>query len=219
MLINNIKYIMEIEVFTDGSFIKNKYGNIKCGYGVYFPNNELPNISESLELEPKTNQRAELYAIYVALKNIIDNLNFKQINIYTDSEYSLNSLTKWAYNWEKNGWIGSNKKDIKNQDIIKPTFDILKKYKGMINIIHVYSHTGKKDKLSINNDIADKLAVDGANKTINNNTNNNININTNKNIKQKRTTKNKKSNEIVELNFDYSKIKILKIGNKNVIVK
>lgn len=210
---------MEINVFTDGSFSRKKSNpvQIKCGYGIYFPNGELNNISEPFNIAPQTNQRAELYAIYVALLNITENIKFKQINLYTDSEYSLNSLTKWAYGWEKKGWTGSNKKELKNLDIIQPTFDILKKYKAMINIIHVYSHTGKQDKLSIGNEMADKLANDGANKEIKNN------ITLKQLTKPKpiarQITKPKTKTKIQEFNFDYSKIKILKIGNKKVIVE
>ena len=31
----------------------------------------------------------------------------EEIVIFTDSEYSLNSLTKWYKNWENNGWLTS----------------------------------------------------------------------------------------------------------------
>ena len=61
--------INNITVFTDGSCIKTS-NKILCGYGVYFPNNELKNISKKFTIEPLTNQRTELYAIYKAIKKI-----------------------------------------------------------------------------------------------------------------------------------------------------
>ena len=202
---------MEIDAFTDGSFSK-KSGIQKCGYGIHYPNKELPDISEPFTITPLTNQRAELYAIYTALKDITEKINFKQINIYTDSEYSLKSLTIWAHGWEKSSWKGKNKKDIKNQDIIKPAFNIIKKYKGMINIVHVYSHTGKTDRLSVGNAVADKLATEGANKE--------VPVKMTKTITQKRSTGASKSkSQTKELNFDYSKIKVLTVGNKIVVVE
>jgi len=152
---------MEITVFTDGSCLKSKRG-IYAGYGVYFPNGEISNISKPFLKKPITNQRAELYAIKIALEYITELLDFSFINIYTDSEYSIKSLTQWIFKWEKNGWKTAAKKPVKNLDLIKPIYQIIKKYKGRINFIHVRSHTGKKDYLSVGNSEADELAVAGA---------------------------------------------------------
>jgi ribonuclease HI len=152
---------MEILVFTDGSFIKNKK-NEKCGYGIYFPNGELENIAEPFTLKPLTNQRAELFAIYKALELITTTLVFKNIKIFTDSEYSINSLTVWIDSWKKNGWKTANKKPVKNLDIILKTYDILKNNINKIQFYHVLSHTGNDDFLSISNDIVDNLAKKGA---------------------------------------------------------
>jgi ribonuclease HI len=75
---NNKFFVDEVIVFTDGSYIK-RGNNEYCGYAVYFPNKELPNISRPFKRGKKTNQRAELFAIYVALivikKNILYNIH------------------------------------------------------------------------------------------------------------------------------------------------
>lgn len=153
---------MSVIVFTDGSCMKRKVPI--AGYGIYFPNKELPNISRKFKHSPITNQRAELYAIYVALILVIKKLTFENIQIYTDSEYSINCLTTWVYQWKKNQWKTANKSDVKNQDILKPLYDILKKYKDKINFTHVRSHTGADDFLSEGNRIADTLATMGSQK-------------------------------------------------------
>ena len=92
-----------LNVFTDGSFRK-KYNY--CGYGVYFPNNEIKSYGHEFTIQPLTNQRAELYAIFSALKRIKKYLETHQeitkINIYSDSQYSINCLTKWYIIWNKN---------------------------------------------------------------------------------------------------------------------
>jgi ribonuclease HI len=54
-----------IQIFTDGSYVKKTN---YCGYGVLFPNAEFKNMSRKFTHEPLTNQRAELYAIYKAIK-------------------------------------------------------------------------------------------------------------------------------------------------------
>jgi ribonuclease HI len=159
--INNIdkKIVDKITVYTDGSFMKN--GN-KCGYGVYFPNQEITNISEKFTIIPLTNQRAELYAIYKAIKIIAKNIIFNKIEIYTDSEYSINSLTKWIISWKKNNWKTSTGKNVLNQDIILKIDTLLQKNKGKISFNHIRSHTGKTDKHSLGNQQADLLATAGA---------------------------------------------------------
>lgn len=151
-----------IDVFTDGSFMKKN--KILCGYGVHFPNKELPDISRSFKHPPCTNQRAELYAIYVAIVTIKKHIpDFDEIHIYTDSDYSIQTLTKWMYKWAKNNWQTADKQPVKNLDIIRDLlYDVIGKRKNKITFTHVYSHTGKKDKLSIGNEMADKLATSGA---------------------------------------------------------
>jgi ribonuclease HI len=157
------KHVDTVVVYTDGSFIKSKgKSDAKCGYGVYFPNKELSNISKKFTKAPLTNQRAELYAIYKAIKKTTKKINFNKMEIYTDSEYSIKSLTEWIVSWKKNGWKTTGNKEVSNQDIIKKIDKKLQKYKGKIIFTHVRSHTGKTDKHSLGNEQADKLATTGA---------------------------------------------------------
>ena len=150
-----------IVVYTDGSCMGSGK-NIKCGYGIHFPNKELPDIGKPFKHTPLTNQRAELYAIYKALKNITKKLTFEQIHIYSDSEYSIKSMTIWIKNWKSNNWKTANNKPVANQDIIIKIDKIMEKHKGKIKFTHVMAHTKKTDKHSIGNDIADKLAKFGS---------------------------------------------------------
>lgn len=153
--------MIQVSVYTDGSyFVMN--GKQKCGYGVYFPDGELDNISRPFTHKPLTNQRAELYAIYKAIYYVTTKLDAKVINIYSDSGYSIDSMTKWIKGWKKKGWKLANGKEVKNLDLMKKLDLITSNYKGSINYIHVYSHTGKQDEKSINNDAVDKLAKQGA---------------------------------------------------------
>lgn len=155
--------ITDIIVYTDGSY-KKKNGIEYCGYGIHFPNAEHIDVSKPLLFgKNKTNQRAELYAIYKALRLITKKFIFDKIHLYTDSMYSINSLTKWIIKWKKNNWKKSDKTLILNYDIIKKIDDkILSRFGNKIKFYHVKSHTNKQDKHSIGNRVADELANLGA---------------------------------------------------------
>jgi len=151
----------QVSVYTDGSyFIRN--GKKMCGYGVFFPDGELTNISRPFTHEPLTNQRAELYAIYKAIYYVTTKLDVDVINIYSDSGYSIDSMTKWIKGWKKKGWKLASGKDVKNLDLMKKLDLITNNFNGKINYTHVYSHTGRQDERSKNNDAVDKLAKEGA---------------------------------------------------------
>jgi ribonuclease HI len=148
---------MNIDIFTDGSLIRKK-GKIYCGYGIYFPNCENNNISEKFDKGLITNNRAELYAIYKSLKickKILKEKEIEKINIYSDSEYSVKTLTIWYKNWIKNG------KDYKNKDIIDKIIKLINKLNN-VNFIHIKAHTGENDYYSLSNNQADELAKGGA---------------------------------------------------------
>lgn len=141
-----------IEVYTDGSLRKEKGGNV-CGVGIYYPGGQVKNVASPFTLEPITHNRAELYAIYRAIRRIDKYCHFNKIIIYSDSEYAVNSLTTWIGKWKKNNWKDSKKNPVKNQDIIMNIDTLLQKYKGKIEINWVKAHSGIKG-----NEVADRLA-------------------------------------------------------------
>jgi len=153
-----------INIYTDGSYVK-KDGKIYCGYGIYFPNNEYKSISRKFTHEPITNNRAELYAILksIIIANIINleriknnQEEIKQINIYSDSEYSVKTFNNWLPKWKKTN------KDYLNPDIINEIDDHIQKAPFKVIFNHIRAHTGKSDQHSIANNIVDQLAKKGA---------------------------------------------------------
>ena len=142
-----------VNIYTDGACINNGRKNAKAGIGIYISENQT--ISERI-IGPQTNQRAELYAILKSLQ-IINIDEYYIVNIYTDSQYCINCITKWIYGWLKNNWLDSKKKSVKNRDIIEKIYNITKNF-NHIKFNHVYSHTNKTDIHSIGNSYADKLA-------------------------------------------------------------
>lgn len=143
----------KLVVYTDGSCSKRG-----AGCGVHFPNKEFADISNKFIIAPITNQRAELYAIYTCLLTIDQSRkHFDQINLYTDSMYSINCFTNWIYTWSTNNFRTSDDKPVKNLDIILPTYKLIQNLNVMFH--HVRSHTGKTDVHSVGNSVADNLAT------------------------------------------------------------
>jgi ribonuclease HI len=157
ILFNNQYYI-----FTDGSYhspskiTKNKTetNNGNSGVAVYF-GQKCQNIGEYYE--GLTNNQCELLSILYSLQIIIryynnNNLHNKTINIVSDSEYSINCLTKWLPNWKKNNWKTKTGENVKNQKILMNCDKLINHlYKlnsetnknVILNFIHVNSHTNK----------------------------------------------------------------------------
>jgi len=158
-------------VFTDGSQIREKGTHkslaVAFAYVIKKRSGETLRSKTRSMLPTDTNQRAELNAIYESLLCIMDEYinnqkNINEINIYTDSEYSMKSLTVWCLSWIRNGWKNSKNQAVKNKDIIEPTLNILREFKEKnnvkINIRHIRSHTDRTDFFSIGNQEADQLA-------------------------------------------------------------
>ena len=160
---NYLKYgkidgvIKNISVFTDGACTNNGKPGAKAGIGVYFGVEDPRNVSRKIDGR-QTNNRAELLAIMEVFKILNEEINCGvTVTIYTDSKYSINVLTSWAENWEKNDWKKRNKSQILNLEIIKEGYYFLKKFRN-IELKYVEAHTCKGDELSIGNACADNLA-------------------------------------------------------------
>lgn len=103
-------------IYTDGASRGNGKASARAGYGVFFGEGDPRNLAERLQGLPQTNQRAELTAIQRALEVVPKN---DHVEIFTDSQYSLNCVSVWATKWEKSDWVTSQGQPVMNQDIIK----------------------------------------------------------------------------------------------------
>jgi len=63
-----------------------------------------------------TNNKMELKAAIMALRELKEPC---EIIFYTDSKYVLKGIEEWIHNWKKKGWVGANKKPIKNIELWK----------------------------------------------------------------------------------------------------
>lgn len=116
-------------------------------------------MSERLEGDIQTNQRAELTAVLRALESVKD---VERIRIFTDSKYTIDCVNSWYKSWQKNDWKKSNGDVVLNQDLIK----------GIRALIEERDEAGfdtlfqwvKGHASNAGNIAADKLAVAGAKK-------------------------------------------------------
>ncbi|KAG5358650.1 Ribonuclease H1 [Yarrowia sp. B02] len=113
------------EVYTDGACVRNGQVDAIAGIGVYFGAHNPCNISERLRGELQTNQRAELSAIKKAYQIIASLGDGARYEIYSDSLYAINCLTKWKHSWQKNGWRTCKGNEVANQDLIKSILELM----------------------------------------------------------------------------------------------
>jgi len=135
----------KVEIYTDGACSGNPGIG---GWGAYLKYKD--NVKElSGFAENTTNNRMELIAAIEGLKILKKS---SKVNLYTDSVYLKDGITKWVFNWQKNNWKNANKKDVKNKDLWMQLLEVVNKHD--INWIWVKGHEG-----NIGNEIADNLAT------------------------------------------------------------
>ncbi len=155
-----------IHLFTDGACSGNGQKGAKGGYGVHVYGK--PELDVSLRLLPseqQTNNRAELRAIQTAL-DILDRFDmewhrqYTDYYIWSDSEYSIHCLTKWAKSWRANNWKKKDGGLIQNIDIIRPIYDRLLRM-PRVSLHHVRGHQdSKRNEFPYDGNFkADKLAT------------------------------------------------------------
>ena len=99
-----------VTIYTDGACSGNPG---KGGWGaILIYGNNKKEISGYSELT--TNNKMELQAVIEALKLLKRQC---EVDLYTDSVYVKDGITKWINNWKKNNWRTSKKDDVKNKEL------------------------------------------------------------------------------------------------------
>ena len=137
---------MKYTIYTDGACSGNP-GPGGWGAVIFDNENKQKNISGSEE--NTTNNRMELSAAIMALKEVNRN---SDITIYTDSTYVKNGITEWVLKWKENGWKNSNKEPVKNKDLWEKLDNLCKQ--NIVNWKWVKGHASNKY-----NNLADELAT------------------------------------------------------------
>jgi len=131
-------------VYTDGACTRNGYPDAFAGYGVHFEGKDW-DISKRLRGK-QTNNRAEMYAMYTALKRLYFKGVMGKVTIYTDSRIV------------QGGFVKRKNSSAANFDLwikIYKAYDVVSKYCD-VEVEWVKAHNGTPG-----NERADKLAVEG----------------------------------------------------------
>ena len=140
-----------IRIYCDGACSGNP-GLAGSGLAIY-SNKTNPVLLHGDFVENGTNNIAELNALYQALLISKKTTSKNIITIYSDSKYSIDCITNWAYGWKAKNWTKKGG-EIKNLELIKQTHELYERIKDLIEIKHVKGHAGIEG-----NELADRMAV------------------------------------------------------------
>ena len=123
-------------IYTDGACTGNP-GPGGWGIVVYFDDGSIHEMGDSAQYT--TNNKMEMQAAIAALEFFKLSRQTQPITLYTDSEYLINSITKWMPGWKKKGWKKSDGNPVQNQDLL----EILDQLNSrLIQWQHVRGHSG-----------------------------------------------------------------------------
>lgn len=136
---------MTVKIYTDGACSGNP-GPGGWGALLRYGDHE----KELSGGEPETtNNRMELMAAIMALEALKKRC---KVDLYTDSVYVRDGITKWLEGWKAKGWRTANKKEVKNQDLWKRLDEAVSKHD--VSFHWVKGHAGHPE-----NERADALAT------------------------------------------------------------
>jgi len=127
LIVSEEKKEIIMHVFTDGACPNNGKRNANAAWGCLLVSDDgyivLDRLSGPIPLsESQTNQRAELTALLRGLElaeKQFGRLNdVKKVQIWSDSEYSINCASVWGPKWKARGWKKQGG-DIQHLDLIK----------------------------------------------------------------------------------------------------
>ena len=138
---------MPVEIYTDGACSGNP-GPGGWGAVLRYKGHEKELSGGEQET---TNNRMELMAAIAGLSALKSRC---VVDLYTDSVYVRDGITKWLSNWKSNGWRTAAKKPVANQDLWEQLDRAVSNHQ--INWHWVKGHSG-----DAGNERADELANQG----------------------------------------------------------
>lgn len=138
----------KVEIFTDGA-CKGNPGPGGWGAILRYEGHE----KELSGGDPHTtNNKMELTAAIEALGLLRERC---AIDLFTDSTYLRDGMTRWIHNWQRNGWINASKQPVRNADLWQQLLTLADEHE--IEWHWVKAHAGHPE-----NERADRLASDEA---------------------------------------------------------
>ncbi|WP_239804443.1 ribonuclease HI [Croceicoccus hydrothermalis] len=138
----------DVEIFTDGACKGNPGPG---GWGAILRKGDVEKEMSGGEADT-TNNRMEMTAAIRALSALKRSC---RVDLYTDSKYLIDGITKWVFGWQKKGWKTAAKKPVLNEDLWRELLDAARPH--TIEWHWVKGHAGHPE-----NERADTLASDAA---------------------------------------------------------
>lgn len=138
----------KVEIFTDGACKGNPGPG---GWGALLRMGRHEKELSGGEAET-TNNRMELTAVIKALGALVETC---QIDLYSDSKYVIEGITKWVDGWQRRGWKTAAKKPVLNEDLWRELIDAAARHD--ITWHWIKAHNGHPE-----NERVDQLASDEA---------------------------------------------------------
>lgn len=134
-----------VEIFTDGACSGNPGPG---GWAAILRHGNVEKELTGAEAET-TNNRMEMMAAIAGFEALKGSC---RVDIYTDSTYVKDGMTKWMRDWKARGWKTADKKPVKNVDLWQRLDEAASRHE--IEWHWVRGHDGHEE-----NERADKLAV------------------------------------------------------------
>lgn len=122
----------QITIFCDGA---SKGNPGPGGYGAVLVYPEVLSKGEKMKVKElggaekeTTNNRMELTGAIKAFEELAKlKIKNDEVNVYTDSRYVINGITKWVFAWQKNNWQTKAKEDVLNKDLWEKLVGLVEK--------------------------------------------------------------------------------------------
>lgn len=143
-----------LRIYCDGACSGNP-GKSGSGLAIY-EDEKKPVLLYGAADKRGTNNTAELKALLKALV-LASEASHARVDILSDSKYSIDCVTNWAYGWKKARWTKKGG-EIKNLELIQTAHALYDNIKDKVQVSHVKGHAGIEG-----NELADRMAVVASN--------------------------------------------------------
>jgi len=143
-MIGKLRDMKKVEIFTDGACKGNPGPG---GWAALLRMGRHEKELSGAETDT-TNNRMEMIAVIRALSALIEPC---AVDLYSDSKYVIEGITKWVEGWKKRGWVNASKKPVKNADLWHDLIEAASRHD--INWHWVRGHNGHPE-----NERVDQLA-------------------------------------------------------------
>ncbi|NCP18544.1 MAG: ribonuclease HI [Erythrobacter sp.] len=138
----------DVQIFTDGACKGNPGPG---GWGALLRKGSTEKELSGAEANT-TNNRMEMTA---AIEGLSALNRACKVDLYTDSKYVIDGITKWLPGWKKRGWKTASKQPVKNEDLWRQLSDLTARHS--VTWHWVKGHSGHAE-----NERVDRLASDAA---------------------------------------------------------